>query len=114
MNLHPPKPGFRGGETNAPAPSLRRIVRKSALLNLAIVLTSLPVLVYAGGPRALLPALKIMAGISLIIWAATYAVFSFVSLAHLFWSAGRAAPGDGPAPRDQQGGLADPWLDRTI
>jgi hypothetical protein len=113
MNLHPPKPGYRAGEHNALAPSLRRIVRKSALLNLAIVLTSLPVLVYAGGPRALLPALKIMAGISLIIWAATYAVFSFVSLAHLFWSSGRAATGGGAAQRDQQSGLADPWLDRT-
>jgi hypothetical protein len=61
-----------------------------------------------------LPALKIMAGISLIIWAATYAVFSFVALAHLFWSSGRAAAGGGPAQRDQQGGLADPWLDRPV
>ena len=46
MNPPTPEPVLVPGyEDESPAPSLSRIVRNSALLNLVIVLTSFPVLV---------------------------------------------------------------------
>jgi hypothetical protein len=94
-----------------PALSLRSVVRKSALLNAAIVLTSFPVLVFAGGPKAVVPALAIMAGVSFLVWAATYTVFSFVSLAQIFRilsSSQARRPHARPRPHS---GLSDRWLD---
>lgn len=58
-------PGYR---PEPPGPSLRSVVRKSALLNLTVVLTSFPVLVFAGGPAAVIPVLAIMMGITILIW----------------------------------------------
>ena len=70
--------------TNPRAPHLRSVVRKSVLLNVVIVLTSFPVLVFVGGPKAVVPLLAIMAGISALIWTATFTLFSFVSLPWIF------------------------------
>ncbi len=51
VTMDPPKPVIVPADgIEFPAPSLRRIVRNSALLNLVIVLTSGPVLLIAGGP----------------------------------------------------------------
>jgi hypothetical protein len=57
-----------GKEDESPAPSLRSVLRKSALLNSVIVLTSFPVLIFEGGPKAVVPTLEIMTGISVLIW----------------------------------------------
>ena len=57
-----------GYENESPATSLQSIVRKSALLNLTIILTSFLVLVFAGGPKAVVPTMAIMAGLSVLIW----------------------------------------------
>ena len=101
----------RDNEDESRAPSLLRIVRNSALLNVVIVLTSFPVLVLAGGPDAVVPALAIMAGISLLIWTATFILCFFLTLPRLFWtpvSAGKRRE----SPRSaQQAGVADRWLD---
>jgi hypothetical protein len=115
MNLPTHKPQMvSGGEPDSRAPSLRSVVRKSALLNATIVLTSFPVLAFAGGPEAIVPILAIMAGISFLIWTVTFALFSFVSLARIFWmpvSLGK--PSDPPHPAEQTG-LADRWLDGPV
>ena len=112
MNPPTPEPVLVPGyEDESPAPSLSRIVRNSALLNLVIVLTSFPVLVSAGGPEAVVPALAIMAGISLLIWTTTYTLYFCVKLPRLFWtpvSAGKRR--DRPRSADQAG-VADRWLD---
>jgi hypothetical protein len=98
-------------EDDSPASRLRSIVLKSALLNLVIVLTSFPVLVLAGGPIAVVPALAIMAGISFLIWMATLTLFSCVSLGRVLWTA--FSPGDRRKPpgRARASGVADRWLD---
>lgn len=102
----------RGDES--PAPRLRCIVRKSALLNVVIVLTSFPVLVYAGGPKAVVPTLKIMAGISVLIWTTTFALFSLVSLARIFWKpVSTVKRSDTPHPANGAG-VADRWLDGPV
>ncbi len=100
-----------GDRDEPPAPSLRSIVRKSALLNLMIVLTSCPVLISAGGPKAVVPTLEIMAGISVLIWTATFALFSLASLPLIFRARvptvirrSRQHPAD-------EAGVADRWLD---
>ncbi len=113
--MNPPKPAIvPRNEHRSPPPSLRRTVGKSALLNLAIVVTSLPVLVLAGGPRAIIPALVIVAGISFLIWTATFALFSFVSLARILWTPVSSATGrDSPASR-KDSGVADRWLDGPV
>ena len=106
------KPGVLPGNGNeSPAPGLRSVVRKSALLNVAIVLTSFPVLVFAGGPKAVIPALAVMAGISFLIWAATFTLYFFVSLPGIYWTP--VGSGKRPDPRQpaEEAGVADRWLD---
>jgi anti-anti-sigma regulatory factor len=93
------------------APSLQNIVRKSALLNLVIVLTSFPVLVFAGGMKAVVPALAIMAGITLLIWTATFALFSFVSLPRIFRTPLSSLTLRDSARTAEQAGVSNPWLD---
>lgn len=94
-----------------PAPSLRSVARKSALLNVVIILTSFPVLVSAGGPNALVPTLAIMAGISVLIWTATFALFSFATFLRIFRTlAAPVTQRDLALPADDAG-VADRWLD---
>jgi hypothetical protein len=103
------------GITNAsPALCFRSVVRKSALFNLTIVLTSFPFLIYDGGPKAIVPTVYILAGISFLIWIATFTLHFFVSLPRLFGTP--AAPGRyaGHLHREQEGGTADRWLDGPI
>ena len=77
----PPKPMIVPGKADdSPTPNLRSVVRKSALLNIVIVMTSCPVLIFGGGPKAVVMTLEIMAGISIVIWTTTFALFSLVTL----------------------------------
>ena len=105
---------IRGNENESEAPNLRSVVRKSALLNATIVLTSFPVLVYAGGPQAIVPTLKIMVGISLLIWIATYTLFSFVSVARVFWGPVSSGKRSNRPHREKEAGVADRWLDGSV
>jgi hypothetical protein len=99
-----------GNENQSPALSLRSIVQKSALLNLVIVLTSFPVLVFEGGPLAVAPALAIMAGITILIWSATFTLYSVASLARIFWTAIFSGKPYDRSSRAREG-VADHWLD---
>ncbi len=96
------------------APRLRIIVRKSALLNLAIVLTSFPVLVLVGGPKAVVPALAIMAGISVLIWTLTFTLFSFVSLPWIFRTPVSSVTRRDPPHPTEEAGFADPRVDEPV
>jgi len=113
--MNPPKSTIVPADENeAPALSLQRVVRKSALLNLVIVLTSCPVLLIAGGPKAVYPALAIMAGISVVIWTATFALFFFASLPRIFRTpASRMALRDPTLP-SEEAGVADRWVDGPV
>jgi hypothetical protein len=115
MNPRAPKPVIvPGKEVESPTPSLRSIVRKSALLNVVIVLTSFPVLVAAGGPKAVVPALKVMAGVSVLIWTATFAVFSLVTFPRIFRTpVSLVTPSDPPHPANETG-VDDRWLDGPV
>ena len=115
MKLPPLKPVIVPGDENeSPAPSLRRVVRKSALLNLVIILTSFPVLIFEGGPKAVVPTLEIMAGISVLIWTATFALFSLVSLPRLFRTPVFSVTRRDPPHPAEEAGVADRWLDGPI
>jgi hypothetical protein len=94
-----------------PALSLRRVVRNSALLNVVIVLTSFPVLFIVGGPKALVPSLAIMAGISVLIWTVTFALYTFASLVRIFRREIPSQTWVEPAPSSEELGVADRWLD---
>jgi hypothetical protein len=108
----PPMPTIAPVDNDeTPASSLRRVVLKSALLNLVIVLTSFPVLVLAGGPRAVVPTLAIMAGITVVIWSATLILFSCVTLGRTTRAAFSSAIRRKPAVRAREAGVADRWLD---
>jgi hypothetical protein len=102
-----------GNEHESPAPRLRRIVRKSALLNIVIVLTSFPVLVYAGGPTAVVPTLKIMAGISIVIWASTFALFSLVTFPLIFRTPVSTVNQSDSLYPENNTGVDDHWVDRS-
>jgi hypothetical protein len=112
--MNPPSlnPAFAPANADESPPlSFRRIVRNSALLNVVIVLTSFPVLVFAGGPDAVVPALAIMVGISFLIWTATFALFSLVSIGRIFWTTLSPGPRRKPPVPAEQVGIADRWLD---
>jgi hypothetical protein len=112
MNSPTWKPAIKPGtEIECPRPSLRSVVRKSALLNLAIVLTSFPVLVFEVGPRAVIPALVLMAGISVLVWTATFTVFFFVSLGRVYSAPVSSAARHAPMHQAENAGVADRWLD---
>ena len=117
MNPTTLKPAtVRDNEDASPATGLRSVVRKSALLNLVIVLTAFPVLVFAGGPKAVVLTLAIMAGITFLIWTATFALFSFGSLARIVWtpvSTGKRRDPSHSHPA-AEAGVADRWLDGPV
>ena len=98
-------------EDESHASSLRSIVRKSALLNVVIVLTSFPVLIYAGGSNAIVVTLEIMAGISVLIWTATFALFSLATFPRLFRTpVSLVTRRDSRDPANEMG-VNDLWLD---
>jgi hypothetical protein len=103
-----------GKEEESSAPSFRSIVRKSALLNVAIVLTSCPVLIFAGGPKALVPTLEIMAGISVLIWTTTFTLFSFVTLPRILRTPVSTLKRSGALHSPEETGVADRWLDGHV
>jgi hypothetical protein len=109
LTLKPELDTDNGDES--PPSSFRRTVLKSVLLNAVIVLTSFPVLVYAGGPGALVPSLMIMAGISFLIWTATFTLLSFVSIVRIFWNGISSATRRKPRVRARPVGVGDHWLD---
>jgi hypothetical protein len=112
--MSPPTPNsviIPGNHDESPAPSFRRIIRKSALLNLVIVLTPFPVLVTAGGPTAVVPTPAIMAGITLMIWSTTFTLFSCISIGRLLWTMFSPGTRRKPPGRARQAGVADRWLD---
>jgi hypothetical protein len=103
-----------GKEDESSGPSLGSIVRKSALLNAVIVLTSAPILIFEGGPKAVVVTVEIMAGISILIWAATFALFSLVTLPRIFRTpVSRVKRSDALDPADEAG-VADRWFDRPV
>lgn len=112
MNPPAPKPVIDPGKDGeCPPPSLRNIVRKSALLNVVIILTSFPVLVFAAGPRAVVPTLKLMLGISLLIWIVTFALFSLVTFPRLFRTPGSNVKRNDSLDQANETAVDDRWLD---
>jgi hypothetical protein len=99
------------GVDTAPPLKLISLAWRSALLNLTIVLTAFPVLAFAGGPGAVVPALALMAAISAILWSATLTAFFMMRFvrACTCLSARRAQRSHGRA--NAGGVLADRWLD---
>jgi hypothetical protein len=54
------------------------------------------------------------AGISVLIWTATFTLFSFVSLARIFWTPVFSEKRrDSPHPAEEAG-VADRWLDGPV
>jgi|GEM_PF-5023228 len=94
-------------------PGQLTLPQKSALLNLGLLTTALPLLAITGEPRAFVPIFILLTVISLLIWIMTLVVnWTLVMLSVL----SRLHSGTGKPPREQwdsrpRGGLADSWLD---
>jgi hypothetical protein len=102
----------KGRDGDPPPPlQLRGFVWRSALLNLVIVLTALPVLAAAGGPGAILPAVTLLALLSALIWSLTFAAFFLVFLVRLFRRVSARVSGHSRRRPGAGSGLADAWLD---
>ena len=113
VTMSPPttnKERIGSDKTQSPAPRLRSVVRKSALLNLTIFVTSFPVLVYEGGPTAVVPALEILAAISVLIWIVTFTLYFFVTLPRLFVTPISTVSRLDAVPRKDEADGADHWL----
>ncbi len=78
---------------------------------MAIVLTAFPVLVLAGGPIAVVPAVTIMVGISFVVWSVTLTLCSCVSLGRIIRLAFSSATRRKPPLLARRAGVADRWLD---
>jgi hypothetical protein len=52
-----------------------------------------------------------MAGITVLIWTATFSLFSFVSIGRIFWNASSFGTRRKPTEPAKQAGVADRWLD---
>ena len=100
-----------GEADESQASRIRSIVRKSALLNVVIVLTSFPVLVYAGGPEAIVLTVEVMAGISVLIWTVTFVLLSLVTFPQIFRiKESLVTRNDAQNPSNEMG-IADRWTD---
>ena len=94
-----------------PPLKLRSLMWRSALLNLAVVLTALPVMASAGGPKAVVPALGVLAAVSILIWVATFAIFSLWSITRIFIRLSLHRPRHPHESSYGVGSLADHYLD---
>jgi hypothetical protein len=103
-----------GKEDESSAPRFRSIVRKSALLNVVIVLTSCPILIFEGGPKAVVVTLEIMAGISVLIWATTFTLFSLMTLPRIFWTPVCTVKRSDVLHPANETGVDDRWLDGPV
>ena len=110
--LHAAKRSVKGRDgDDAPRLKLAGLVWRSGLLNLAIIVTALPVLAYAGGPDAVVPALGVLAAVSALLWVTTFAVFFLVWTIRVFWRMGVRGFEHAHRGADRKGGLADKWVD---
>ena len=103
----------RRRRTHTPVSGFRALVRKTALLNLGIVLSALVAWALLARPEEylILPLLVLM--VSIVLWSATFAISGCVSLYRVFWGPGKWVPRQ-PPPRLNGGGsigVGDPWLD---
>jgi hypothetical protein len=98
-------------EPSTPSPSFRAIVRKSALLNLGMILSGLVMAAYLGRPDAFRSIGILMGLMSVVLWAATFAISAFVRIARIFWMQGVRASRQPSAHATGGGGLVDEWLD---
>ena len=97
------------GRTPVPASGFRGLVRKTALLNLGIILSALAIAASLGRPAAFLIIVVFVPMISIVLWAATFAVSAFVSLSRIFWEQG--VRGRRPRSHTGVGDVGDEWLD---
>jgi len=98
-------------EDVAPPLKLRSLAWRSALLNLVIALTALPVMIFAGGSGAVVPALAVMAAVSALIWVATLTAFFLVSISRVIWRLGVLGLRHPHGRSKGSSGLADEWID---
>ena len=96
------------------AESAKRYPQVRVILNIVIVLTSAPVLLFEGGPKAVVVTLKIMAGISVLIWTATFAVFSIVTLPWIFRTPVSLVRRCDSAQSTEEPGVVDRSIDESI
>jgi hypothetical protein len=100
--------------TKVRTPKPLTLVQKSALLNLGVVVTALPVLAFAVEPKAVPLILAILTAISVFIWAATFAVSSFVPLARIFRAQAMNGAKPRPRVRAREAGVPDQWMDGPV
>jgi hypothetical protein len=109
------KSAFKGrGRMAAPASGFPRLVRKTALLNLGMVLSCLAIGAHLGRPASLVILLLIVPMVSIILWSATFAISAFVALFRIFCGQGLRSSRQGPRPTAHGGGVGDEWLDGPV
>jgi len=105
---------FPGYENKSSGPNLRRIVRMSALFNLAIVVTCFPLLIFVRGAKAFGVTLAFMGGSTNLIWATTFTLFLLISLARIIWTLVSSLKRSDPPDWAEETGVADRWLDGPV
>jgi hypothetical protein len=106
------KSTFKGrGRTGVPSSGHAGLIRKTALLNLGIILSALVMGAYLGSRVGLLILLCIVPLISIVLWSATFAISAFVLLIRIFWGQASRLPRSFPRYPTAESGVGDEWLD---
>jgi hypothetical protein len=99
------------GDAGVPASGHEGLVRKTALLNLGVILSALVIGASLGSRAIVLILLFLVPLISIVLWSTTFAISAFVSLARIFWGQGSRRSGAFPQHPAGRGGVRDEWLD---
>jgi Flp pilus assembly protein TadB len=107
------KVAAKGEERRLARPlNVRQLTRRTALLNLGIVLGSLPTAFFFLGPTPqLLVAAAVIGLVCMGVWCATVAFTAFATLARILWNQSVARARDQARQPVPEAGVADLWLD---
>jgi len=101
----------RRGRTPIRALGFREFVRKTALLNLGVVLSSLAIGAHPRRPSDFVILLFLATMVSIVAWSVTFAISALVSLSRVFRAQGTSGPRQSHRHPAGGGGVGDPWLD---
>src|SRR4051794_3899391 len=103
----------RTGQSRTPIPmsGFGGLVRKTALLNLGIILSATAIAATLRRPASFLIIAFVVPMVSVVLWATTFAISAFVSLCRIFWGQGLRGTRRSPRHLTGGGGVGDPWLD---
>jgi hypothetical protein len=99
------------GGLDVPTLTFGSVVRKTVLLNAAVVLTAFALAAVMGGPEVMAPVGVVLAVVTVLIWFTTFMLYAVGSIVAILWRQQRARARRGVAAVPPRSGVGDAWLD---